>query len=247
MARLLAAPAAFLLAVCPAGCAQKVPSPEEVLDKAIQAHGGEQAILKSRMGKASGRETGRGVVDLSWEEYFHLPNRWKRVKRGTFDGNPEYQVVIVRDGHLYIGDLSGEVERRRVSEADQLNNVFGVPYGLVKARRDKPSLSRLGNAKVKGAPAVGIKVTFDERWPNEWYFDRKSGLLVKSTALWQGSRGQTRPVHTFFSDYRNVDGVMVAHHHVTAAGERDDDIFLDTRITNVQILRKVNEELFKLP
>src|SRR5437762_773106 len=77
---------------------QQAPDPHSILKKAIAAHGGAKNIAKPRMGmlKATNKEG-----DITQEEFFDLPKRWKRTTVGTFKDEKRTSFNLMIDGKFW--------------------------------------------------------------------------------------------------------------------------------------------------
>src|SRR5262245_37678457 len=71
-----------------------------ILAKAVQAYGGEQQLARTLTGWLKARAKGKFPPDLpfaiGWEEWFQLPERYKRIIDGEMGGQPfrlEYAVI----------------------------------------------------------------------------------------------------------------------------------------------------------
>jgi len=78
------------------------------------------------------------------------------------------------------------------------------------------SVELAGSAKVDGSDAYKLVFTSQAGEKETRFFDKESKLLVKSEAMVKNQMGTINTV-TVFSDYREVDGVRVAHKMVTKA------------------------------
>jgi hypothetical protein len=244
----------FFLSITPclSGCGQH-PSPTEILGKAVEAHGGEEQILKPRAAKIEGKLSGRGN-QRSWEEFIDLPHRWRRSTHGTLPGKHDTTDLIVNDGQVYARQQDGSVEERATTPQDQTTNSFGILIALVNIQRavgakDKEGslkLSWLGEKTVRGSAAFGIRVKAESGPPGEWYFDKKTYRLVKAGSEVTGPGGKTTMVYTFWWDCREVDGVMLPYHGSVRAGQ-DETLVMESEVTSVQILKKFDAKVFSVP
>src|SRR5262245_16357561 len=76
-----------------------------VLSKAIAAHGGEAKLAKSRRGRVAGTgkmPKGHFIVRYTWEEYFDLPDRYKRSSQRGWLGQASTMTELFRDGKITV-------------------------------------------------------------------------------------------------------------------------------------------------
>src|ERR1700736_3583230 len=78
------------------------PEPRSILEKAIEAHGGAKNIGKSRMGTLKGKT--QGGDEMTMEETFDLPKRWKRVTSGIINGKRRVAFTLMIEGNLWQWD-----------------------------------------------------------------------------------------------------------------------------------------------
>jgi hypothetical protein len=77
------------------------------------------------------------------------------------------------------------------------------------------------------------------------YFDRESGLIVKTRRM--GPHVETLepvPIETFVSDYKTVSGVQFPCRFATYLEGRK---IIDVEITSIQFLEKLDDRLFEMP
>jgi len=95
--------------------------------------------------------------------------------------------------------MSGDDLRNITDESD-----FDGP--LVDYQAKGNTVEAFGQDEVHGKPALRLKLTTKGGDARTYYFDAANFLLLK----WEGTRkaeGQETPVESFFSDYREVNGI----------------------------------------
>lgn len=108
------------------------------------------------------------------------------------------------------------------------------------------TLMSLGEAKVGEQAAVGILVARKDHRDVSLFFDKKTGLLLKSetrTKDVQGG-GQEYTVESVFGDYKEVEGVQYAQ-KVTV--KRDGKLFIEGENTEVTVQEKIDAATFAKP
>lgn len=183
----------------------KLPTVKEVLDKYVKSLGGRDAIekIKSR--------TATGTVEL-------LPMNLK----GTFEsyGAPEaksYSKLTIAgigdmiegtDGRTAwsINPIQGSRDRTgaELVQAKLINDF----YREIRLEKLFPKMELKGIEKV-GEREAYVVVGLAEGVPSEtWYFDTRSGLLLRSDVTVISPEGN-QPASFFFEEHRAVDGVML--------------------------------------
>ena len=170
---------------------------EQILDKYIQALGGRASVEKVNTRTSKGTFTSthlktKGPIEL----YAKAPNKWLMVLVAQGYGN-------------YSRGFNGTVAWEKYPGRDSASNLSGfskrdAEFHLpIKFRETFPNVAVKDNEKlgerettVLEAPAAGT--------PRRWYFDKKSGLLLRSET--RSSSGKTLD-SVDYDDYRMVDGL----------------------------------------
>jgi hypothetical protein len=100
------------------------------------------------------------------------------------------------------------------------------------------------NAEVDGREAIGIKIQGDVIGGGQavFYFDKKSGLLVKSKRRMQHPlSGQEVDLEVVYSDYKKISGVQYPRRITSYASEKK---IVEMEITRIEFLRKIDDRLF---
>jgi hypothetical protein len=225
-----------------AGC-KKRPDPHEILKKVIEAHGGEANILKPRRGRIVYHETG-DMYDWIWEERFDFPGRVRMDSRGSSRGKKGKKCQIVRDGKVIFHGPDGKVMEREATPHDEVQGSFNQIAWLVKLYKGDENLVKESPTKVGEILADVIRMPNPEGPDSNLYFSQSSGLMMKSTYSIMSPKGKVVPMEVTFSDYREVDGVMIYHHATVVINTA---LTLDRVLTDVRLQEKTDESLFDYP
>lgn len=187
-------------------------APRAVIARAIKALGGEE-VLKRRAGV---RMKLKGKFFLDPETAFPLTgetlNQPGPRSRLTFHieiGGNKVDAVIVLDGANSWQSSYGRVqdivadERKSMAISTYADRVTS----LVPLLKEKGfTLTALGEDKVEGRPAVGVKVSSKDRPDISLYFDKESGLLAKYGYRSRALGAEKEALHeTILSNYRRLD------------------------------------------
>jgi hypothetical protein len=190
-------------------------APRAVIERAVKALGGEE-VLKHRVGvrmKVKGKfffspDGPAQEFPLVGETLNQSGPRVRLSFHIDLLGN-KVDMVIVLDGanswqsaYGRVQDL-GPDERKSMGISSYTDRVTS----LLPLLKDKAfTLSPLGEEKVEGRPAVGLKVSSKDRPDVRLYFDKESGLLVKYAYRSQSPGEVKEQLHeTILSDYRRLD------------------------------------------
>jgi len=192
---------ACLLAV-PLLVAADLPSGEKVLQTSLEKSGGAAAFAKVKAVVMTGTVEMAGhnikgpatVFQKDGKSYTEigLPGIGK-VEEG-FDGKVAWESNSIQGARIKEGE-----ERAMVVRAARLSI-------LDSWREFYTSAKTVGLEDVNGKPAWKVEMTPKEGKPETLYFDKESGLLVRSTETVTMAMGEI-PVESEVSDYRVVDGI----------------------------------------
>jgi photosynthetic reaction center cytochrome c subunit len=181
---------------------------DPILDKYIQALGGAQRLAKLTSFIAKGTYVGFGETDKTPLEIFaKAPEQRSMIVHTTigdsitaYDGRIGWTAAPTANTPVPVLELSdGE------SEGAKLDADLSFPAGLKQALRQWRA----------GAPATiddkevqVVQGTSDGRYPVDFYFDPKSGLLLRMVRYSESPLG-LNPTQIDYADYRDVAGVKM--------------------------------------
>lgn len=120
---------------------------------------------------------------------------------------------------------------------------FAQRPGLLRDKSLK--LSPLGEMKIDGKDAVGIKVKQKGLPDIDIYFDKKTGLPLRSSVYGKDSKNGQEATHSFtFSDFKTIDGVK---HFTRIVIRRDDTRVAEMRLSDIQLQENIDADRFKKP
>jgi len=214
-----------------------------LVDQAIKAHGGADALNKAQALVRTGvgtmtlfGETTPFTDEVSWS----LPERLRVV----MDLNKQMRMTIVVNGDKAwqsAGGPSIELSGERVTEMREEVYVIWVAT-LAPLKKEPFMLSVLPEIKVSGEPAIGVKVISKAKPELKLYFDKKTNLLVKierrATQL-----GQKVDKEYLYSDHKEFDGVKLP----TKLAELISGRKLSELTVTAYKLKKVDDSVFAKP
>ena len=185
------------------------PSPDQVLDKYIQAIGGMQQLAK--LSSFVGKGTTQAYAEDKYpaEVYVKAPNQFATIthteagdRTTNFDGRNGWVAMPSDDKPIPVlplieGDLLGA----------KLDATLYLPSGIKQALTQ---LRVLPSITIDDKDVEVVQGTADGRTPVNLYFDAMSGLLVRSVRYTDTKVGLSA-TQVDYSDYRNVAGVKVPY------------------------------------
>ena len=185
---------------------EKLPSGEEVFAKYLQAIGGEAALakFKSRVSRGSVEIAPMGVKG-TYEISQKAPDKSAMTMtltglgavRQGYDG----AVGWAKDPFTGLRELKG-------GELAALQR--GAFLNPADWRKIYKSMKVTGRAKVGEREAYVVEAAHGGATPDKLYFDTQTGLLSRMDAVVDSPQGRVVS-ETTIDDYREVDGVKIAH------------------------------------
>jgi hypothetical protein len=214
-----------------------------LLEKAIKAHGGEDALGRSRNLSRSGS----GTMSLSGDQRFTeetllaLPDRI-RLTVALDKGFKSTQVVNGDKGWQVTAGAVLEMSPPKVAEVREETYVLWLTT-LTPLLKDTFTLTPLPDGSVEGEPVAGIKVVAKGHPDVKLYFGKRTHLLVKIERRAREAGLQLDKTY-IFGDYKDVDGVQLPVREILLL---DGKKFSERTSATYKVLRYVDEAAFKRP
>ncbi len=186
--------------------AAKMPTVAEILAKYVQAIGGRTAYekIKSRMGKGT-VELAPMNVKGTFEEYAAAPD--KSLAKMMLAGIGE--IVEGYDGKTAwsVNPISGNRDKEglELAQTALIHNF----YREINLDKLYQKMELKGIEKVGASDAYVVSATRGDLPTETFYFDTKSGLMIRQDSTLTTPEGAT-PTKVFFEDFHDVDGVKIA-------------------------------------
>jgi outer membrane lipoprotein-sorting protein len=222
-----------------------------VLDKAVAAHGGADILTKYKAVSMHMKGKLHGVigdsVDISGDAASQLPDRL-RFEMSVSVMGMDFKITQILNGDkgwVALNDKVMEMTKEQLAEAKEQMYVSNVTR-LVVLRDKAYKLSPLGDAKVGGKEAVGLRVEHEGHRDVSLYFDKKTGLLLKTETRGKDPMAGDKEftAETLYDDYKKEDGFPFAH-KVTV--KRDGKPFVETETSDVKVSEKLDDSNFEKP
>jgi photosynthetic reaction center cytochrome c subunit len=206
-----------------------LPSPEDVVNRYIQALGGAAAI------QAVSSRTASGTVSFDAGPGFPIQ---------ILSKSPSHQATFI---HLAAGDSStifdgqngwlktpsGSVRDMSRAEIDGAKLDADLQFPL-SVKKTFQKLTAVRTEKVNGHDAVLLLAMNPSGPPLELYFDRQTGLLLRQMRFGSSPLG-LNPTQIDYDDYKPFDGVQVPMHLVITRPNRTMDIHLQQVAQNAPV------------
>ena len=220
-----------------------------IIDKAIKAHGGPEKLANERASQAKSKGT-LEVAGMSLpftEQTATQPNRLKSVLDLEVGGQSVKIITVFNGEKAWVKDATGnttELEGKLLDEVKEA--VYLQRLGRFMVLKDKTiELSPLGEVKVNGKPAVGVKVASKGHRDVNLFFDKTTGLLAKmDRQVLDQMTGQEVNEERIITEYQEVDGLKVAKKvQVNRGGKK----FMEAEVLEIKFLDKLDDSEFAKP
>lgn len=251
MKRFLGATLVILFVSSQGGLARSNDSDSKaILDKAIQALGGEEKLKKAEMATWRVKET----ITFDTKSQLKIQatvqglDRYRSEYQGDFNGKAIKGVNVLNGnkGWRKVNDTKTEFDERAVTNMKRFESWHLSPPRLLALKDKGVKIAPGGEQQVNGGPAVGIKATGLEGKDLTLYFDRQSGLPVILEAKILGSGGEEFPreMTYIYSDYKDFDGIK---RPTKIEAMRNGKDFWKAELTEFKLLDNVDSKTFAEP
>lgn len=214
-----------------------------IIDRAIKVKGGIDRLKSVQTVTAFGNMTmftATGPVDAGTVVYLAYPEQF-RVETDL----PTGQVIqAYNSGDAWLQSIEG------VREAPQsLRNDFQaslrrdlIPL-LLRAASGELDIRLTTSANSDSLEPLAVEISSEDMAPVNIYLDPKTGLVIRQTYRTEGEDGM-QETEELYSDYRDVDGVLVAFRSIV---RRNGFSVLERQLTKLSFNETLSQELFTKP
>jgi hypothetical protein len=223
---------------------------DTIIDKAVEAHGGEKSFSCWRCGYLKYQTrisiAPTDVGDATIEDTFQFPGHLKRVVRKGKNGEDIVFVSVVNHGKVWTKFADGSALPSESNKStDRTQHQFGDFCNLELLTEREAVLTKLGSELIDGKQAIGVRVESDELGTVDFHFESKTGLLLKSKKTAPDPiSGRPAVMESFLSDYKEVQGVRVP---MSINGSRDGKAIMNVIILEVKFAEKFEDSTFAKP
>jgi hypothetical protein len=219
-----------------------------LLDKAMKAMNGDAKLAKLHVASMKGKITGKdggGEFTLSLDVTWQGMSQY-RADVDIQDGGKNSQGVLVLDGAkgwIKHGDRTEAAPEMMAAFIQDVVHAGRMPQ-LLPALTDKaykPTL--LAEGKVGTRAALGLLLSHKDRKDVSLFFDKETGLLLKSEVRLTDPRGKEITIEYLYSDYKDFDGVKLCG----KIAIKLDDKELTMELNEIKPVDKVDASKFDKP
>lgn len=245
----------LLLAACAAGlclgAASASPSDDEaqgIIERAIKAHGGLDRLSRVR----ADRLASKGVLIVNGAETpftsettVQLPGQFRNVIRLL--GERKTTFVQILNGDKAYFTIDGQPQKADDQLTAELRQTLFLNQAvrLVPLLTDKTfTLEALGEVKVGDDACLGVKASMKGRPDVRLFFDKETGLLVKTEHTLDDGAGKQVLQEEMYGDFDGVGGVR---RPMRISAYRNGKKVMEAEVTDVKYLDKVDDAEFAKP
>lgn len=214
----------------------------EILDKAIEAAGGRQALSKHKAAtwKEEGTYYGMGEgLPYTGEYALQYPDKFKMEITDVFS------IVVNGDkGWMRMQGQTQEMSPEDLAETREQLHAGWITM-LIPLTDPKFKLQLAGESTAGKRQLVGIKVSSEGRRDVTLYFDRNNLLAKSETTVKSDEHGGKEVLEeVIYNGYRRIDGVMTP---LFSRIQRDGEKYVESRITELKYSETLDDGVFSKP
>jgi hypothetical protein len=225
--------------------ARAVETPQAIVERAIQAHGGAEKLSKPWTIQTKRKGT-LGTFAFVQQASLGPAGQFKEALEVDVNGK---KFTLIR---VFNGEEGWVISNEKPLEVnDQLRTELREASFLTRVVRLAPlkdkmiELTALGEAQVNGRPAVGVKVSLKGHRDINLYFDKGSGLLAKiERRVVDVTAKQEFNEEQVITEYQETEGIKTVKKAII---NRDGKKFVELEVTEVKFLDKIDESEFAKP
>lgn len=214
------------------------PAPQQILAKYAEAIGGKEAVEKIKTRMIKGVSVAANGQSFPLEILFASPDKYSLSV-----SLPQGATTQKLNGTS--GWIKNAREDRAMESVDLLR-AKSLAWSLepLQIKEPYPQMAFGGTDKINGRDTLIVRMALPNKRRASFYFDKETGLLARRVVTTETPIGVDSE-HTDYDDYREVDGVKVAH---TIRTSYLDNFYSSTRkFTEIKHNAQVDEAPFKMP
>lgn len=218
-----------------------------IVEKAIKAHGGAEALSKfkaARMKTNCQVETVVGKIDVMQEIAYQYPDKFKERSEFTVNGMAFVQESIA-NGDKFVFKINGnEMKLDNIKDKLKEEGHLVQVMQLLPLREKEYEVSVVGDVQVEGKPAIAVRVAKKDCKDITLCFDKSSFLTVKvERRTIEVQSGAEITEERIMLEYQKADGIPVPKKLLM---NHDGKKFLEGEITEVKHYESLDDSEFAI-
>jgi hypothetical protein len=221
-----------------------------ILRKSIEAHGGEKNLSKFKavITKFKGTMELQGLTfDVTGETSLQKPDKVKNVMKLEIKGKAIDVITVFNGKKLWVNAAgqTKEIDDEKILKAAREEMQAEGAGSFADFLKAPYELSAIGDVKVKGKDAIGIRISKKGQKDISMFFDKKTFLTVKTEmrAL-DGMTGQEITQEKFILSYQDKSGMKIAKRVEIV---KDGNAFMNIEILDATPFEKLDDSVFAKP
>lgn len=222
-----------------------------IVTKGLEAIGGADNVAKQKavLMKGSGTFYGLGEGIPYTGEWYWQGKDQMRFELQIKAGDKTLKLVQVVNGNMGWVKLNNETKAMPADELAEEQEGLYANWVTTLAPLKEPEfkLALVGEVKVEGKDAVGVRVSKKGKRDINLFFDKQSGLLVKTEHVIKDVKGggdKEASQETIFQEYKEFGGVK---HPTKVLLKRDGKPFVDATMSEIRPVESIDAALFGKP
>jgi hypothetical protein len=216
MRSMLVVGCAVLLASAERNVRADEPKAEQIIEKAIRAHGGQDRLKGLSGFTYKTRTVYEKGPTWSYEYAFEAPLRYRSCV-GTGAEGKIASIVVVDGNQGWLKSGAAETTAYPPTFLDTMKK-FTIPYLgprsmlrlLDRQKNRQCHFSTVAECTIDGHQAVGVRMKLQDGPQETWYFDKETGLLLKEESSTRRFESEDILYTTTYEDYKTFDGFPMA-------------------------------------
>lgn len=223
--------------------------PAVLIDKAVQALGGQERLSKHKAGttKTKGSLELMGGLTFTQQITVQHPSQFKEVMDLEVNGQ-KVTVTTVYDGMkgwINVNGMTRDADDKILAELKEAGHLMRVARLITLKDNKTFELAPLGEVKVDGKDAAGIRVSSKGFRDCNIYFDKKTALPVKiERRVFDFMSQQDVNEERIILEYQEKDGFKTAKKVLV---QRDGKKLMEIEILEIKLLDKIDDSEFAKP
>jgi hypothetical protein len=222
---------------------------KRILDKAIQARGGEaqNAKLTRVEIKVKGKAElpGLGMVPMTIEDSWQLPDKYRTSFKVEAMGQTFTQIIILNGSAAWAMANGRSVQLPPEAIAEFREQFHAESLDTLLPLKDKRyTISLLPESKVEDRAVVGIHVKAKGHRDVKLYFDKETGHLLKREHPILADSNKLVVQEIIFGDYKDFGGVKFWN---KIRALRDGRLNIEGEVTEIKFPEKFDQKVFGQP
>jgi hypothetical protein len=224
-------------------CRADEPQARALVAKAIKAAGGEEKLARHRAATFTERGTYYGMgegLPYTGKYAVQWPDQFRMEIEGVFT-----MVLNGDKGWMRANNETREMTAQELAQQRE-EHYQGWVATLLPLKDKMFTLDTIDEIKVSDRPAAGVKVSAEKHRDVKLYFDKETGLLVKSQTRTHSPEMDFKEVdqEVWYDAYVEFDGVKNAKKFLV---HRDGKKFVEGETVEYKAMGKLDDSVFAKP